>query len=135
MTQLPQGFVWRALKLNVDTYDFEYLREWRIQGNVFDFKEFPKEHIMIVAPNQKELNDLVVEHNIEFKQLVDFENGDCDFDWEEVFQRTWKGITTEEANDFLDDFAISGNTANQMIGEDMLDKLIGKSPFMMSSDK
>ena len=59
---------------------------------------------MRVAPNQKELNDLVVEHNIEFKQLVDFENGDCD--WEEVFQRTWKGITTEEANDFLDDFAI-----------------------------
>ena len=39
---------------------------------------------MIVAPNQKDLNDLVVEHNIEFKQLVDFENGDCDFDWEEV---------------------------------------------------
>ena len=25
---IPEDLKWRALRLNVDTYDFEYLREW-----------------------------------------------------------------------------------------------------------
>jgi len=38
--------VWRFLKLDVDTYDYEYLREWRVPGKEFDFSGFPREHII-----------------------------------------------------------------------------------------
>lgn len=55
---IPEDLKWRALRLNVDTYDFEYLREWRIKGGEFDFSKFPKEHLIVIAPNLHELNDL-----------------------------------------------------------------------------
>ena len=57
---IPEDLKWRALRLNVDTYDFEYLREWRIKGGEFDFSKFPKEHLIVIAPNLHELNDLDV---------------------------------------------------------------------------
>jgi len=40
------GMGWRFLKLDVDTYDYEYLREWRVPGKEFDFSGFPREHII-----------------------------------------------------------------------------------------
>ena len=53
--------LWRSEQLVIDNYDFEYLREWRIKGNEFDFSSFPVEDIVIVAPSQDELNALIVE--------------------------------------------------------------------------
>ena len=46
---IPEELKWRTDRLNVDAYDFEYLREWRIRGKEFDFSDFPKEHMIIVA--------------------------------------------------------------------------------------
>ena len=53
---IPEDLKWRALRLNVDAYDFEYLQEWRIKGSEFDFSGFPKEHVIVVAPDINKLN-------------------------------------------------------------------------------
>ena len=38
---IPEHLNWRTDQLNVDSYDFEYLREWRIKGCNFDFSKAP----------------------------------------------------------------------------------------------
>lgn len=130
----PEDLKWRALRLNVDTYDFEYLREWRIKGGEFDFSKFPKEHLIVIAPNLHELNDLVVSHDYEFSPYID-QNGDIAPDFEEVFKREWKGFAVNNAGDFIDDFAISGSTATQIIGQDMWNKLLESIPLYIRSPK
>lgn len=132
---IPDELEWRALRLNVDSYDFEYLREWRIKGNEFDFREFPKENLIVVAPDIRKLNDLIVSHDVEFKPVFDYINGDFKPDWDEVFKREWKGITVDSAENFIDDFAISASTVTQKIGQDMLDELLASSPFYIGTRK
>ena len=132
---IPENLKWRALRLNVDSYDFEYLREWRIKGGEFDFSKFPKEHVIVIAPNLQKLNDLVIVHDYEFRPIIDYVNGSITPDFEEVFKREWKGFTVDSAEDFIDDFAISGSTATQIIGQDMLDKLLESVPLYLSSPK
>ena len=39
------------------------------------------------------------------------------------------------AGDFIDDFAISGSTATQIIGQDMWNKLLGSIPLYIRSPK
>ena len=114
---IPENLKWRALRLNVDSYDFEYLREWRIKGGEFDFSKFPKEHVIVIAPNLQKLNGCIIP------------------DFEEVLKREWKGFTVDSAEDFIDDFAISGSTATQIIGQDMWDKLLESVPLYISSPK
>lgn len=125
---------WRASRLNVDTYDFEYLREWRIKGGEFDFSNFPKEHLIVIAPNLQELNDLVVSHDYEFKPYFD-QNGNIAPDFEEVFKREWKGFAVDNIKDFIDDFALSGSTVTQILGQDMLDKLLESVPLYLRTRK
>ena len=117
------------------SYDFEYLREWRIKGHEFDFREFPKEDLIVVAPDINKLNDLIVSHDVEFKPVFDYINGDFKPDWDEVFKREWKGFTVDSAENFIDDFAISASTVTQEIGQDMLDKLLASSPFYIGTRK
>lgn len=45
-------------------------------------------------------------------------------DFEEVFVRSFKGMTIQEAAEQMNDYAVSGATMSQKIGEDMMDKLI-----------
>ena len=132
---ISKNLEWRSLRLNVDTFDFEYLREWRVKGTEFDFKGFPKEHIIIVAPNISNLNDLVIMHDVEFKPIIDYVNGEVEPDWDEVFKREWKGIAMDTVDTFIDDFAVSGSTASQIIGQDMLDQLLESSPLFLVVNK
>lgn len=132
---IPTDLKWRSLYLNVDTYDYEYLREWRIRGTEFDFQRFPKDHILIIAPNIRNLNDLVVMHDVEFKPYFNEMRGDYEPDWDEVFRREWKGIAVDRTSDLIDDFALSATTATQIIGEDMLDKLLESFPLYFGSVK
>ena len=132
---ISKNLEWRSLRLNVDTFDFEYLREWRVKGTEFDFKGFPKEHIIIVAPNISNLNDLVIMHDVEFKPIIDYVNGEVEPDWDEVFKREWKGIAMDTVDTFIDDFAVSGSTASQIIGQDMLDQLLESSPLFLGVNK
>lgn len=123
---IPKNLKWRTEKLKVDSYDFEYLREWRIKGGCFDFSKFPKEDIIIIAPNIDCLNHLILNFNMEFTPYVNYYSGDIIEDWEESYTRGWKGIATEQLGEFLNDYKISNLTEPQTIGEDMLPILFSK---------
>lgn len=131
---IPEELKWRTDRLNVDAYDFEYLREWRIRNEEFDFSGFPKEHMIIVAPTKKRLNELTVQQDVEFKPIVNYFTGDVEPDWDEVLTRAWKGIAVEDLDgEYLDDYAISGSTVNQVIGERMEEQLFEKIPWLVGT--
>jgi len=133
---IPDDLKWRTDLLDVESYDFEYLREWRIKGNVFYFSEFPKNDIIVIAPDRDSLNQLVVKFDIKFTPYVDYFNGDIEEDWEESFTREWKGLSVNElGDDYLDDYAISGYSLSQIIDEDMSEKLFSQSPLSIGEKK
>ena len=119
MTQI--GMDWRFLKLDVDNYDFEYLREWRIKGSVFDFSSFPKEHIIVIAPTEDSLLDFVTHEYCVLSWDIDEQTGQKFDDWVEQWDRAWKGVSLEQImnQNLLNDYQVSGCTANQIIGDDM----------------
>ena len=133
LKSMPGNLSWRCERLDVDVYDFEYLREWRIKGGEFDFSQFPKEHILIIAPTKEELNNFVVKHDLVFNPVVDYINGDIDPDWDEVFYRNYKGITLNDAFSKQDDYAVSASTVTQVLGTDMVNELFGPSLFVSGS--
>lgn len=47
---IPEHLKWRTDILNVDSYDFEYLREWRIKGKHLIFLIFLKERLLLLLP-------------------------------------------------------------------------------------
>lgn len=122
---IDDNFKWRSEPLIVNTYDFEYLREWRIRGKEFDFSEFPQEHIIIIAPHLDDLNDLVSGHDLVFRPFVDYVNGDIEPDWDEVFPRIYKGLSLDAIKSgCTDDYQVSGATLSQKIDEDMLSAIL-----------
>ena len=83
---------WRTEKLDVDCYDFEYLREWRIKDGVFDFSKFPKGDMIVVATNTNMLNQIVVKFDMKFTPYVDYYNEEIEPDWTESFKENGKGL-------------------------------------------
>ena len=134
---IPGNLGWRTQELKVDSYDYEYLREWRIKGEIFDFSDFPQGEIIVIAPNQDALNYLCVKFDMEFTGIVNYYTGDVEEDWSEVWKREWKGISVDKLeSNLIDDFALSGSTISQVIGEDMVDKLLEASPLkLLTSNK
>lgn len=133
---IPDCLKWRTEWLDVDCYDFEYLREWRINETPFDFSNFPKKDIIVVAPNTNLLNHLIVKFEMEFTPYVDYYNGDIDPDRTESFTREWKGISVDDLGEYLDDYAVSGSTSSQVVGEDMSNKLFSiKALNIVSKNK
>ena len=132
---IPEHLVWRTDILNVDSYDFEYLREWRINGEIFDFTTFPKSEIIVVAPDYNSLNHLVVKFDMQFTPYVNYYDGNMEEDWTEEFTREWKGISVDKLGVYLDDYAVSGTTVSQTVGEDMFEKLLSESPLNLGMPK
>lgn len=124
---IPPELNWRTMLLDIDHYDFEYLREWRINSGEFNFERFPKEDILVIAPNNDNLNILVTGFDMEFTPCVDYINGTIEEDWSEIYPRDWKGIAVDSIGIYTDDFAISGSTQSQSIGEDMLSKIFSSA--------
>ena len=119
LAMIPTDLQWRTLKLEVGKYDFEYLREWRVPKGELNFKDFPKDDILIIAPTEKDLNELVVCYACQFAPIENYENGDWGPNREEIFFREYKGLTLLEAAEKKNDYEVSGATASQTIGEDM----------------
>ena len=132
LNEIPYSLRWRSLRLDVGEYDFEYLKEWRIKGNVFDFSKFPKEHILIVAPTPADLNDLNVKHDVALFPVLNC-YGEYEPEMEEVFIRGYKGMSIEEIATHETDYAVSGSTASQEIGEDMFISLLASHFFVSGS--
>ena len=128
--RIPDDLKWRCELLEVDEYDFEYLREWRIEGDCFDFSSFPKEHILIIAPTKEDLNNFVIKHDLVFNPIVNYISGDVEPDWDEVFVRNYKGLSLLSALNEKDDYAVSASTVTQVLGEDMVKEIFGPELFV-----
>ena len=112
------GLHWRFELLDTHSHDFTWLREWRIP-NEFDFSSLSKDEIIIIAPTEEDLRELITEQD-----LVDI-----DFSYESdikeciafpIFAETiaWKGFSLAEIKLAKNDFDISGKTQAQVIGVD-----------------
>lgn len=122
LSSFPPDLRWRSLRLDVGCCDFEYLREWRIHGSEFDFSSFPREQILIVAPNPRDLNDLIVAHDIVLRPVETYDS--VELEEEEAFLRSYRGMSIEEIASEKSDYAVSATVSSQSIGEDMLDSLV-----------
>ena len=132
MEEIPESLKWRSLQLDVGVYDFEYLREWRIKGNEFDFSGFPKEQILIVAPTPAYLNDLIVKHDVALIPVMNY-YGEYEPEMEEVYIRGYKGMCIEDIASHATDYEVSGSTASQEIGEDRYKSLLASHLFVSGS--
>lgn len=119
------GMDWRFLELSIDDYDYEWLREWRIKGNEFDFSSFPKEHIIVIAPTDDSLIDFVTRDYCVQSWDYDESTGEKFEDWVEMYDRSWKGTSLEFIRDrnLLNDYQVSGSTLCQQIGGDMFNEV------------
>lgn len=110
---------WRYEPLDIVSHDYTWLREWRINGDVFDFSAISPSNVVVVAPNEEALLDLSAD--VEFD--VDF---DYDSDSKEshpylvhTLRRIWKGIPLSQAASFKDDNEMHEALETQEIGEEI----------------
>ena len=110
---------WRYEPLDIVSHDYTWLREWRINGDVFDFSAISPSNVVVVAPNEEALLDLSAD--------VDF---DVDFDYDSdskeshpylvhTLRRIWKGIPLSQAASFKDDNEMHEALESQEIGEEI----------------
>lgn len=112
-TKLPD-WSWRCDKLNLATHDFEYQREWRTKGNVFNFKDFDKEEIIIITNTKEELRALSVEYlDSDSAYEHEIKDGIARTDG----KRKWKGFALEDLGENKNDFDLSGATCTQKLGD------------------
>lgn len=109
---------WRLEELDINSHDFEYLREWRIKGREFNFKEFDKNEMIIVADNKKTLIDLISQIDIDV-DFEEFEPGECFPYIVQSRKRAFKVFSIEEAAQFSNDYQIACATKTQAIDEEL----------------
>lgn len=109
---LDESLKWRFEKLDVETHDYTWLREWRIKGNCFDFSEISIEDVIVVAPTKEDLEQLVKGQELECLDF-DFEDGICYPYPIYRLARVWRGITLEDANLCKNDFEVKAILARQ----------------------
>lgn len=132
---IPDCLKWRTEKLDVDCYDFEYLREWRIKESIFDFSKFPKGDMIVIAPNKNSLKHLVSKFDLGYTPYADICNEGIEPARTDGPKREWKGIVVDNLGKYLDDYAVSGSTASQVIGEDMASNLFSIRALNVISKK
>ena len=110
---------WRYEALDIVSHDFTWLREWRIKGDEFDFSMIKPSDIMVIAPDEMALHNIVMDEDI-----------DMDFDYDHstrtafpylvyTFRRIWKGIPLSQAATFKDDNEMQQALESQEIGEEI----------------
>ena len=110
---------WRYEPLDIVSHDYTWLREWRINGDVFDFSTIESSNIVVVAPNEDALQEIITD--------VDF---DVDFDYDSdskeshpylvyTIRRMWKGVPLSQAASFKDDNEMLAALESQKIGEEI----------------
>lgn len=118
---ISNSLEWRFEEFNPKSHDFLWLREWRIKGNVFDLKSFPDDEIIIIAPTESELMDLVAD--LDFDVEFAYEHGDrMSYPYMVVNSATRKliGFSIAEINkqkDEINDHILHHRSLSQKIGE------------------
>ncbi|WP_444302551.1 hypothetical protein [Leyella stercorea] len=113
---LSDKLKWRFEYLDVSQYDFQWLREWRIKGDTFDFSNIPTDDIIIITPTTEDLERIVA--------FQEFDELDFEFDHGETFpspiyklSREWKGVSFEMVSSYTTDKELENDTDLQEIGE------------------
>lgn len=119
--KLHESIKWRFLTLDVENYDYTWLREWRIPQKELNLYEIPKECLIIIAPTEEELKNFIVGWDYD----VDFIEGEPGEVWplciyeKSTEKREWKGIAINQIQGFINDYDLIGCAENQTIGEDL----------------
>ena len=113
---LGNGLNWRYELLDIQSHDYTWLREWRIKGNSFNFSSISKEDIIVIAPTDKELKDLVsgmdfVEMDFSIIEGIGYPSP--------IYRmaRIWKGMSFDEALKYDNDNTVELMTIMQDIDE------------------
>ncbi len=109
---------WRCEELDIDRHDFEYLREWRVEGKEFKFDQFDKNELIVIADTKSHLQKLVegLDCDIDFE---DFEPGEYSptIICKKTGLRAFKGICLKEAKELNNDYKVFEITFSQTIDE------------------
>ena len=109
---------WRCEKLDVFSHDYTWLREWRVNGNEFDFSKINKDDIIVIAPNETALNEIVNDIDVDVGFNYDHSTRQSYPYPVYTIKRMWKGIPLSKAATFKDDNEIEQAMDNQYIGEE-----------------
>jgi len=116
--KIPEEFKWRCLTLQPASYDFSWLREWRIEGNEFDFSTC-SENIIVITPTQKELKELITDYDFDVEFNYEHEIRSAIPSLVYYPKREFKGISLEEIQQtkYTSDRDISKEMDKQIINE------------------
>lgn len=116
---LSNGLNWRYELLDVHSHDYTWLREWRIEGNEFRFQSISKDDIIVVAPTEDELSDIVssLEINVDFNYEHEKRVAYPHLTYRK--NREWKGISFDETIKYDNDNTVEIITYFQDIGEEL----------------
>lgn len=117
---LPDTFQWRFLELDVDRYDYSWLREWRYPGSELDFSRFGSDNVIVITPSKAE------------EVLAFTPDYDVDFDYDSESKtaspyvyvsgasRSWRSINFDRVKKHqMNDYMVDASTFfEQSIGED-----------------
>lgn len=119
--KLHESIKWRFLTLDVEKYDYTWLREWRIPQKELNLYEIPREHLIIIAPTEEKLKDFIVGWDYDV-DVIEGEPGEvwplCVYE-KSTEKREWKGIAINQIQEFTNDYALSSHTESQFIGENL----------------
>ena len=117
---LDNELKWRFQKIDVDNYDFSWLREWRIKGYEFDFKNIKKDDIIIITPTKLDFENLTANFDVDIEFNYEHEIGKCIPSVIYSNLRGWKGFAIEEVRDkYTYDNQLYIESFNQEIGEEL----------------
>lgn len=116
---LGNGLNWRYEFLDVHKHDYTWLREWRIEGNEFHFSSISKEDIIVVAPTEEEIVDVVSSLGIDVDYNYEHENREANPYLICRKTREWVGISFNEIMQYDNDNTIELITMLQDIGEEL----------------
>lgn len=115
---LPNEVQWRFLLLDVNRYDYQWLREWRIKGEVFDFSKLSINDYFIIAPTNDDLKRIISYQELDDIDF-DYDHGVCYAYAIYKSTRELKGISFEELSHYSNDRELEIATDKQEIGEEI----------------
>lgn len=119
---LHQSIRWRFSTIDVEKYDYSWLREWRIPQKELNINVIPKEHLIVIVPTEKDLK----EHSVGWDYEIDFFEGEPGESWrpyvseKSTKKREWKGFAISQIQHLTNDFELSEKTVSQIIGEEII---------------
>lgn len=92
--QIPENMRWRCLPFEPESYDYTWLREWRLPVTEFDFSNF-KDDLCVITPTDNDLIELTISYDVDAE--YEYEAGDDPtINASSTGFRLWKGISIEE---------------------------------------